>query len=60
VEVIYKAADYYAPQYERTMLLNNPALGIEWPTSLEQAPIISLKDANGRPLATADVFDEDI
>ena len=59
-EVIYKTTDYYAPQYERTLLWNDPVLGIEWPIPLEQAPIISLKDATGFPLAMADVFDEDV
>lgn len=59
-EVIYKATDYYAPQYERTLLWDDPALGIEWPIPLEQAPTVSLKDAGGSPLATADVFDEEV
>lgn len=59
-EVIYKATDYYAPQYERTLLWDDPALGIEWPIPLEQAPTVSLKDASGSPLATADVFDEEV
>ena len=59
-EVIYKATDYYAPQYERTLLWDDPALGIEWPIPLEQAPMVSLKDASGSPLATADVFDEEV
>ena len=30
-ETLYKATDYYAPQHERTLLWNDPALGIEWP-----------------------------
>jgi dTDP-4-dehydrorhamnose 3,5-epimerase len=56
-EVIYKATDFYAPQYERTLLWNDPALGIEWPLDGGQAPIVSVKDAQGSPLATAEVFD---
>lgn len=59
-EVIYKTTDYYAPQYERTLLWNDPVLGIKWPIPLEQEPIISLKDASGLPLATAEVFDEEV
>ena len=30
-EVLYKATDYYAPEYERTLLWNDPKLGIPWP-----------------------------
>lgn len=56
-EVIYKATDFYAPQYERTLLWNDPALGIEWPLVEGQTPRVSVKDAKGSQLATAEVFD---
>ncbi len=56
-EVLYKTTDYYAPQFERTLLWNDPALGIEWPLITDQAPILSAKDAQGRPLSEAEVFD---
>ncbi len=56
-EVVYKADNYYAPQWERTLLWNDPALGIEWPLKEGQAPILSVKDARGRPLSEADLFD---
>jgi len=48
-EFIYKTTDYYAPQHERTLLWNDPALGIRWP--LEGQPILSAKDADAPPLA---------
>ena len=54
-EVLYKATDYYAPQWERTILWNDPDLGIRWPQG--PAPIVSAKDAAGRPLAQAELFD---
>ncbi len=54
-EVLYKATDYYAPQWERTILWNDPALGIRWPAS--PAPIVSPKDAAGLPLSQAELFD---
>lgn len=54
-EVLYKATDYYAPQWERTILWNDPALGIRWPAS--PAPIVSPKDAVGLPLSQAELFD---
>ncbi len=53
-DLLYKTTDYYAPEYERTLLWNDPALGIEWPVTA--APILSAKDAAGTPLAQADVF----
>lgn len=56
-EVIYKTTDYYAPQFERTLLWNDPAIGIEWPLLPDQAPILSVKDAQGKPLSEAEVFD---
>jgi dTDP-4-dehydrorhamnose 3,5-epimerase len=56
-EVIYKASDYYAPQWERTLLWNDPALGIQWPLLNGQAPILSAKDAQGRLLSEAELYD---
>lgn len=43
----YKCSDYYAPQHERTLLWNDPQLGIPWPFS---DPILSEKDRKGVPL----------
>lgn len=53
-DVHYKTTDYYAPQYERTLLWNDPALGIPWP--LEGEPILAEKDRRGLPLASAERF----
>jgi dTDP-4-dehydrorhamnose 3,5-epimerase len=50
----YRCTDYYAPQAERTLLWNDPALGIRWP--LDGEPIMSDKDRVGRSLATAECF----
>jgi len=54
-ETVYKATDYYAPEFERSLLWNDPALGIAWP--LTAPPVVSGKDAAGRPLANCDTFD---
>ncbi len=54
-EFLYKATDYWAPEHERTLLWNDPALGIAWP--LSAPPVINAKDAAGRPLAHAEVYD---
>ncbi len=53
-EFLYKTTDYWYPEHERTLLWNDPALGIDWP--LSGAPRLAAKDAAGRPLAQADVF----
>ena len=53
-EFLYKTTDYYAPEHERTLLWNDPALGIDWP--LAGAPLLKPKDAAGAPLASAETF----
>ena len=51
----YKVTDYYSPAGERTVLWNDPALGIEWPVPAEDA-IVSAKDQQGKLLKDAEVF----
>ena len=53
-EIQYKATDYWAPQFERSLAWNDPALGIPWPC--EVSPIVSAKDRQGVPLDRAEVF----
>jgi dTDP-4-dehydrorhamnose 3,5-epimerase len=57
-EFLYKTTDYWYPQHERTLLWNDPALGIAWP--LDGAPTIAPKDAAGVPLAAADVYERGV
>lgn len=54
-EFLYKTTDYWHTEHERSLLWNDPALGIDWP--LSSPPILAPKDAGGRPLADAEVFD---
>lgn len=54
-EVLYKTTDYYAPQYDRCILWNDPDLAIAWPLDGE-TPILSAKDQAGQPFKTADIF----
>lgn len=54
-EVLYKTTDYYAPQHERCLLWNDPALAINWPLS-EATPILSAKDQAGQPLNSAELY----
>jgi dTDP-4-dehydrorhamnose 3,5-epimerase len=54
-DFFYKCTDYYAPQEERTLLWNDPDVGIEWP--LQDDPILSEKDRAGLPLVRAECFE---
>lgn len=53
-EFLYKTTDYYAPEHERTLLWNDPALGIPWPVRGE--PVLKPRDAAGARLADAETF----
>ena len=56
-EFLYKTTDYWYPEYERTLLWNDPTLGIDWPLpSSLTAPLLAAKDAAGLPLSKADTF----
>ena len=55
--VAYKVTDYWAPQFERTLLWSDPALGISWPIRTGIHPIVSQKDAAGTPLDNAAYYE---
>jgi dTDP-4-dehydrorhamnose 3,5-epimerase len=55
-EVEYKVSDFYAPEWERTLLWNDPEINIKWPLKENQSPILSEKDSEGILLAHAEVF----
>lgn len=54
-EFLYKTTDYWAPEYERCIAWNDPAIGIEWPGN---GPFnLSAKDQQGTLLADAEIFE---
>jgi dTDP-4-dehydrorhamnose 3,5-epimerase len=53
-EFLYKTTDFWYPEFERSLLWNDSALGIAWP--LQQAPTLAAKDAAGTPFAIADTY----
>ena len=54
-EFLYKTTDYWAPEHERSVCWDDPAIGIQWP--LEGTPQLSAKDQAGVPLAEAETFE---
>ena len=53
-EFLYKTTDYYAPEHERSLRWNDPAIGIQWP--IRDEPKLAAKDAAGALLKDAEVF----
>jgi len=54
-EFLYKTTDYWYPEFERSLLWNDPTVGIQWP--LAGTPQLAIKDANAKLLGTAELFD---
>ena len=57
-EFSYKCTDFYAPQYERSILWNDPDIGIEWPLEGIGNIVLSEKDRNGILLKDSDVYED--
>lgn len=56
-DFLYKTTDYYAPQYDCTLLWNDPQVNINWPLQeLHTTPQLSIKDQQGLPFDQAKVF----
>ncbi|MGZ4975877.1 MAG: dTDP-4-dehydrorhamnose 3,5-epimerase [Methylobacter sp.] len=53
-EFLYKTTDYWAPEFERSIAWNDPAIGIQWP--IQDDPVLSAKDQQGKLLAEAEHF----
>ena len=56
-EVTYKVTDYYAPEWERTLIWNDPSVAIEWPLIPGTAPTLSKKDSQGKSIDNVDLFE---
>jgi dTDP-4-dehydrorhamnose 3,5-epimerase len=56
-EFLYKTTDYWYPEFERSLLWNDPALGIDWPLPAGfNAPLLAAKDAAALPLSQVETF----
>jgi dTDP-4-dehydrorhamnose 3,5-epimerase len=56
VDFLYRCTDYYSPSHERTILWNDPALGIKWPLPSSSNPVLSDKDQKGLLLRDAECY----
>jgi dTDP-4-dehydrorhamnose 3,5-epimerase len=54
-DFVYKCTEYYTPEFERSLLWNDPSLNIEWPIG-NNLPTLSAKDQAGLLLSNAEVF----
>ena len=55
-EVLYKLSAFWAPDHERGIRWNDPALDIDWPVTEAEA-VVSPKDAALPGLADAEIFE---
>ena len=55
-DFLYKTTDYWAPEHERCLLWNDPAVGIEWPLAGAE-PTLSAKDREGLPLDRCETYE---
>jgi dTDP-4-dehydrorhamnose 3,5-epimerase len=53
-EFFYKTTDYWAPEYERGIVWNDPTIAIKWPIDTE--PRLSEKDRTAPQLSEAECF----
>lgn len=53
-EFLYKTTDYWAPEFERSIAWNDPAISIQWPNQGD--PILSAKDQQAKLLSEAEHF----
>ncbi len=55
-EFVYKCTDYYVPEFERSIMWNDPEIDIDWPLVNNEHPQLSPKDESGVLLKNAEIF----
>ena len=55
---LYKTTDFYAPEFERTIVWHDPEIGIDWGVKRENA-IVSEKDEAGALFSQAEVYEDE-
>ena len=54
-EFLYKTTDYWAPEFERSLVWNDPKIAIQWPH--QGVPALSAKDKVGKLLLDSECFE---
>jgi dTDP-4-dehydrorhamnose 3,5-epimerase len=54
VDVLYKMTELWEASLDRTLLWNDPQLGVKWP--IQHSPVLSSKDKAGRPFSESELF----
>jgi len=57
-EFVYKCTNYYSPEHDRTLLWNDPDIGIQWPELPDTDILLSEKDKQGARFENADTYGE--
>ncbi|NMB59445.1 MAG: dTDP-4-keto-6-deoxy-D-glucose epimerase, partial [Chloroflexi bacterium] len=55
-EVVYKTTEYYSPEYERSIIWNDPTINIDWPLISDEEPLLSKKDSQGKNFSEAETY----
>ena len=53
-EFLYKATDFWFPEHERTLLWDDPDIGIDW--GIDGLPLIAAKDSAGASFSSAEIY----
>jgi dTDP-4-dehydrorhamnose 3,5-epimerase len=56
IDFLYKCTNYYAPQHERAIRWDDPAVGVQWPLAAGLHPILSSKDVAAPLLSDAETY----
>jgi dTDP-4-dehydrorhamnose 3,5-epimerase len=56
-DFVYKCTDYYAPQFERTLLWCDRSVAVDWPIPAGVVPKLSAKDHVGTAFAAAEAYE---
>jgi dTDP-4-dehydrorhamnose 3,5-epimerase len=49
-QVEYKCSEFYSPEDEIVVRFDDPAIGVEWPAHVLEAPVLSERDQNADPV----------
>ena len=55
-DFLYKCTDFYFPEHERCIRWDDPDIGVAWPLSVGQIPLLSAKDAAGMAFKHAETY----